>query len=442
MDTLNDSLGLQQRPKKLGIQYKTDEERTDQERMFTVGKWVSNVRIPKDGESSVYSSSNPASFSSPKELVVPWYSPTSLDVFWRSKIEKNSLWKSQSMKVTRLENQTMFQAPRSSSLDRKLIGPHNEFRKRLLFRENAKFLRPGSFVLADESDGSGSSDGDKFSEDMLNASLDESVVPLSVSTRNVRCSHTIHISQQDNSFQLLAPLKSRDSITVKPGRVASFIVSVKTLPMRVILNYKQFCDEIPNPGLTEEESYFVYCYTYGGNKWEVVARVNNQGKMMTLKVVRADSVKEVLKSDLTPEEIDKELHKFFTVSAATNSEVEPVPYEKLKSGDSLLADLMPILYAQWSNPVTVGKWFIILRAVRKGNITSFAKFNKQYYRLTQLLSDEKFVTYVLLYSGKSGRYVLKRLKKVMSQVYTLSHVITQSIYEIMRMCPILTLKIL
>ena len=72
MDTLNDSLGLQQRPKKLGIQYKTDEERTDQERMFTVGKWVSNVRIPKDGESSVYSSSNPASFSSPKELVVPW----------------------------------------------------------------------------------------------------------------------------------------------------------------------------------------------------------------------------------------------------------------------------------------------------------------------------------------------------------------------------------
>ena len=88
MDTLNESLGLQQRPKELGIQYKVDEEKTDHERMFTVGKWVSNVRIPKDGESSVYSSSNPASPSSPKKLVVPCYSPTSLDVFWRSNIEK------------------------------------------------------------------------------------------------------------------------------------------------------------------------------------------------------------------------------------------------------------------------------------------------------------------------------------------------------------------
>ena len=194
-----------------------------------------------------------------------------------------------------------------------------------------------------------SSDGDKFSEDMVHVWLDESVVPLSVSTRNIRCSHTIHISQQDNSLQRLTPLKSRDSITVKPGRVASWIVSVKTPPMRVVLNYKQFCDEIPNPGLTEEESYFVYCYTYGGNKWEVVARVNNQRKMMTLQVVRVDGVKAVLKSDLTPEEIDKELHKFVTVGAATNSEVEPLPYENLESGDSLLADLMPTLHSTHSS---------------------------------------------------------------------------------------------
>ena len=200
IDTLNNSLGLQQRPKELRIQYKADEERTDQERMFTVEKWVSNVRIPKDGESSVYSPSNTASPSSPKELLVPWYSPTSLDVFWRSNIEKNSLRKTQSIKVMRPEIQTMFQAPRSSSLDRKLMGPHNEFRKRLLFGENTKFLRPGSCVLADDSDGSGSSDGDDFSKDMLHAWLDESVVPLSVSTRNIRRSHTIHISQQDNSL--------------------------------------------------------------------------------------------------------------------------------------------------------------------------------------------------------------------------------------------------
>ena len=194
-----------------------------------------------------------------------------------------------------------------------------------------------------------SSDGDKFSEDMVHAWLDESVVPLSVSTRNIRCSHTIHISQQDNSLQRLTPLKSRDSITVKPGRVVSFTVSIKTLPVRVILNYKQFCDEIPNPGLTEEGSYFVYFYTYGGNKWEVVARVNNQRKMMTLQVVRVDGVKAVLKSDLTPEEIDKELHKFVTVDAATNSEVEPLPYEKLESGDSLLADLMATLHSTHSS---------------------------------------------------------------------------------------------
>ena len=411
MDTLNDSLGPQQRPKELRIQYKADEERTDQERMFTVGKWVSNVRIPKDGESSVYSSSNPASPSSPKELLVPWYSPTSLDVFWRSNIEKNSLRKTQSMKVTRPEIQTMFQAPRSSSLDRKLIGPHNEFRKRLLFRENAKFLRPGSFVLADDSDGSGSSDGDEFSEDVLHAWLDESVIPLSLSTSNIRRSHTLHISQQDNSLQRLAPLKSRDSITVKPGRVASWIVSIKTPPMRVILNYKQFCDEIPNPGLTEEESYFVYCYIYGGNKWELVARVNELGQMITLKVVRVDGVKAVLKSDLTPEKIDKELRKIVTVGGATNSEEEPVPYEKLESDDSLLEDLMPTLYAQRSKPVSVGKWFIILRAVRKENITSFAQFNREYHRLTQLSSHEKFVTYILLYSGRKWKVCLDKTKK-------------------------------
>ena len=91
MDTLNESLGLQQRPKELGIQHKADEEKTDQERMFTVGKWVSNVRIPKDGESGVYSSSNPASPSSPQKLVVPCYWPTSLDVFWRSNIEKKTV---------------------------------------------------------------------------------------------------------------------------------------------------------------------------------------------------------------------------------------------------------------------------------------------------------------------------------------------------------------
>ena len=410
-DRLNGSIGPQQRPKELRIQYKADEERTDQERMFTVGKWVSNVRIPKDGESSVYSSSNPASPSSPKELLVPWYSRTSLDVFWSSNIEKNSLRKTQSMKVTRPEIQTVFQAPRSSSLDRKLIGPHKEFRKRLLFRENAKFLRPGSFVLADDSDGSGSSDGDDFSEDILHAWLDESVVPLSPSTSNIRRSHTLHISQQDNYLQRLAPLKSRDSITVKPGRVASWIVSIKTPPMRVILNYKQFCDEIPNPGLTEEESYFVYCYIYGGNKWEVVARVNDQGQMIMLKVVRVDGVKAVLKSDLTPEEIDKELHKIVTIGGATNSEDKPVPYEKLESDDSLLEDLMTTLYEQRSNPVSVGKWFIILRAVRKENISSFAKFNKEYHRLTQLSSHEKFVTYILLYSGKKWKVCLDKTKK-------------------------------
>ena len=81
IDTLNDSLGLQQRPKELRIQYKADEERTDQERMLVVEKCVSNVRIPKDRESSVYSPSNTASPSSPKEFLVPWYLPTSLDVF-------------------------------------------------------------------------------------------------------------------------------------------------------------------------------------------------------------------------------------------------------------------------------------------------------------------------------------------------------------------------
>ena len=61
IDTLNDSPGLQQRPKELRIQYKADEERTDQERMLAVEKCVSNVRIPKNRESSVYSPSNTAS---------------------------------------------------------------------------------------------------------------------------------------------------------------------------------------------------------------------------------------------------------------------------------------------------------------------------------------------------------------------------------------------
>jgi len=69
---------------------------------------------------------------------------------------------------------------------------------------------------------------------------------------------------------------------------------------------------------------------------------------------------------------------------------------------------MPILRRKRANPVTIGKWFIIIRSITKEKITTFEKFVKTYPKLKHLSLHERFLVYILLHSQQKWKVFLEK----------------------------------
>ena len=286
-------------------------------------------------------------------------------------------------------------------------------RPKNLFFMNYKMKSSIESLLSSGSEESPSSVEDEMADDQLHEWYDQPrVSPAPFRERNEIRNHSYR-SKSSNSVQRVGPLKSRELITVKPERVAKLIIELQEQLSEDITNFKDFLKATDFPiRMSDEEAFFAYCYLHGRSKWNIVARVNKEGRMVTVKIARKYGNRCSQKSDLSEEEVDNRLYDIAScqvdLPSSSHLSRDAIPYDRLEEDAGILEDFVQTLQRKRSDPVTVAKWFIILNAARQPNIESFLQFDETYFKLTHLSDHEKFIVYALIYGQKQWKVLLEK----------------------------------
>ena len=318
-----------------------------------------------------------------------------------------------------------------------LTDEHTHTRpKDLFFMKNTKLKNSIESLLSNDSEAVSDSE-DELTEEILeewyaSCSGDDALEDTERSwhskhKRSTKSRTRRHSSDSQCSVDLReGRLKSQELISVKPERVASLIVKLREQcpSSENISTLKDFLKVTAIPlNMTDEESFFVYCYVYGTSRWNVVARINKEGRMVAVKLARRYGNRCSQKSDLTEKEIDGrmlELASTHTGDLPSLSALsrDPIPYDRLEEDSEVLEDFLHMLQRRRSNPLAVAKWFLCLRARVEADVESFLQFDETFHELEDELKDhEKFCVYALIYGQKTWKVELERERKKVTGVY-------------------------
>ncbi|XP_065657863.1 uncharacterized protein LOC100210173 isoform X3 [Hydra vulgaris] len=192
--------------------------------------------------------------------------------------------------------------------------------------------------------------------------------------------------EQPDNFLYRIPLSHKSIVSVDAKRVASYIIKLKNQQNNGN-SFEEFKQNFSGC-LCEEEIYFVYLYLFRKQKWFVVAEMCNQ--MYRVKMVSKNS-KIVHKSVLSEEDIENQ----FATLANQEKEYNIEDSSYLALNESIDKILLKVANMR-SDPVIIGKWFIILNAFCKESICTFNEFLQTYSNLNQLTMYQKFLVYLLI----------------------------------------------
>jgi len=384
------------------VQYTLDDDDDNAQQKQRIEDWVAaNVpNAPNTPNARRYTSSTLPRLGGSNTPV--------FDVFWnvgddipRSK-SFSELLRDEDIKRARggdIQRSNSFHLPRGEG-EQLMFGG----RRNLFFWKNSNFGRSMDSLNSHHSSDE-SVDSFKEEDEMeVNDWLETEVRALPHHPNSPR-SHTLKPDDRNRALQRVEPIKSRSIITVKPERIASWVVSLYNSKKEQKINYRKFkqINAIPQK-MSPEETYFVYCYFHGNNKWRITANVDKHDRMKTLNAVRRRAPSRTERGDLPFKEIE---HRLFDIASTRDEQglpIEPVEndailYTMLETNDVLVESVRDELGEKRSrNVTTIAKWYVVLREAKDEQVTNFSRFEESFPQLENLLSEhERFVLYGLVY---------------------------------------------